>query len=111
MEALNIRLHTLFLFRLQFWSSTPLNQLLLIMNEFFQSRHVKTLATNQIGNLDRHNVDHLISSLDDDLIFSKITESVMSSSLGSMLQMFGGSEALEPLREPICKKVNSFLSP
>ena len=42
-------------------------------------------------------------------ILLKFVESIKESSLGSMLNMMGGEKALEPLREPLTKKLKRQL--
>ena len=39
------------------------------------------------------------------MIFQKLLEAIQESSLGSMLNMMGGSKALSPLKEPIKIKI------
>ena len=47
----------------------------------------------------------LEKKLNYDLIFQKLLEAIQESSLGSMLNMMGGSKALSPLKEPIKIKI------
>ena len=51
----------------------------------------------------------LSKELDYDLIFTKLTEAIEESSLGSMLGMVGGKKALEPLKEPVIKKIKEVI--
>ena len=48
--------------------------------------------------------------MDKEKIFNKLVEAIEESSLGNMLNMLGGKEALLPLKEPMIKKVNESLN-
>ncbi len=73
----------------------------LIMREFFSSESLSNfLQTKKI----EFN-ENLDEKLNYDLIFQKLLEAIQESSLGSMLNMMGGSKALLPLKEPIKIKI------
>jgi uncharacterized membrane protein YheB (UPF0754 family) len=48
------------------------------------------------------------SKIDYEQIFEKLTDAIISSQLGSMLGMFGGKKALEPLKAPIIEKLSEI---
>ncbi len=50
-------------------------------------------------------LDPLLDNVDYDQLYQRLVDAIMESSFGSMLGMFGGVEALEPLREPFAKKI------
>ncbi len=76
----------------------------LIMNQFFTAENVKKfLAEQKIP--DEFNADPVIEAVDCDRIFDRLMEAVMTSPFGSMLNMFGGAAALQPLRDPFVKKI------
>jgi len=97
-----------------------------IPNQFEQFRHViKSMMMEQFFNSD--NLNRLISSeqessddfidlepvldkIDYDKVFQRLLDAIMASSFGGMLGMFGGVEALEPLREPFAAKIRESLS-
>ena len=97
-----------------------------IPNQFEQFRHViKSMMMEQFFN--RENLDRLINSeqesqddfidlepvldkIDYDKVFQRLLDAIMESSFGGMLGMFGGVEALEPLREPFAGKIRDSLS-
>jgi len=47
-----------------------------------------------------------LEKINHEQIFDKLSDAIEESSLGSMLQMFGGRKALNPLKEPVQKKIN-----
>ena len=78
----------------------------LIMNQFFTVENVaKFLAEQKIP--DAFNADPVIEAVDCDRIFDRLMEAVMTSPFGSMINMFGGAAALQPLRDPFVKKIQA----
>ena len=76
----------------------------LIMNQFFTAENIeKFLAEQKIP--DEFNADPVIEAVDSDRIFDRLMEAVMSSPFGSVINMFGGAAALQPLRDPFVKKI------
>ena len=73
----------------------------LILTEFFSLSSINNFLENKVS-LKKND---LSKELDYDLIFTKLTEAIEESSLGSMLGMVGGKKALEPLKEPVKKKI------
>ncbi len=77
----------------------------LIIDEFFDKKYIKKFFSE----------NRLISSesinkkIDFDRVFENLTETIMKSQFGSMLSMFGGKEALDPLKEPIIKKLQEII--
>ena len=47
---------------------------------------------------------------DFDRVFTGLTDAIADSQLGSMLAMVGGTQALEPLREPVTKKLKVIIA-
>ena len=45
-----------------------------------------------------------------DRVFAGLTDAIADSQMGSMLAMVGGKKALEPLRDPISKKLREIIS-
>ena len=78
----------------------------LIMNEFFSSIILEKFLKNKT---DKAGED-ILKNLDYDKIFIKLVEAIEESSLGSMLDMLGGKKALEPLKEPVQKKIKELFN-
>ena len=77
----------------------------LILTEFFSLSSINNFLENKVS-LKKND---LSKELDYNLIFTKLTEAIEESSLGSMLGMVGGKKALEPLKEPFKKKIKEVV--
>ncbi len=83
---------------------------LLIMNQFFNQENIdkffkqeEELIVNQL------HFDDVVNTLDFDKLFNGLVDTVMASSLGGMLGMFGGAEALLPMKEPFELKMKTII--
>jgi uncharacterized membrane protein YheB (UPF0754 family) len=76
----------------------------MIMEQFFNKEQISSFFQNEEKKID---LAPLVDSADFTPAFDALKQSVMESKLGNMLNMFGGEEALEPLREPFAKKLKS----
>lgn len=78
----------------------------LILEEFFFKENIQNfLSTNQ--NL---NFDNVFNEEQKNRIFIKLVQAIEESSLGGMLSMVGGKNALNPLKEPMILKISEFLN-
>ncbi len=76
-----------------------------IVEQFFDKKRVqKFILENKTGIS-----GNIFSGIDYNNIFDELITAISSSKLGSMLQMVGGPEALEPLREPIIEKLKALV--
>jgi len=55
-------------------------------------------------------IEPMLRSIDLDAAYDQLVLTVTESSFGSMLSMVGGEAALQPLREPFKKRMETFLS-
>ncbi|MGR3293005.1 MAG: DUF445 domain-containing protein [Candidatus Scalindua sp.] len=80
----------------------------LIMENFFTEENFAKISREALP----HEIkpDLVMDKIDLDKIFDGFMSVVKASSFGSMLDMFGGTEALEPLRDPFKKKFEGQLS-
>ena len=76
----------------------------MIMKQFFNKEQLSTFFKGEEKKID---LAPLVESSDFSPAFNALSQSVMESKLGNMLNMFGGEQALEPLREPFAKKLKS----
>lgn len=77
----------------------------LIINEFFNKQHIENFfSDNEVISPDSIN-----KKIDFDNIFENLTGTIMESQFGSMLSMFGGKEALTPLKEPVIQKLQEII--
>ncbi len=80
----------------------------LIMENFFTKENFAKVSKEALP----HEIqpDLVMDKIDLDKMFDGFVSVVKASSFGSMLDMFGGSEALEPLRDPFKKEFEGRLS-
>ena len=76
----------------------------MIMTQFFNQEQLKSFFQNEEQKID---LAPLVQSADFSPAFNALSQSVMESKLGDMLNMFGGEKALEGLREPFANKLKS----
>lgn len=76
----------------------------LIMHEFFSSKNFKKIPDDN-----NFVLDNFLNNINYDDIFSKLVDAIKESSLGTMLQMVGGEKALEPLKDPLKKKIKESI--
>ncbi len=76
----------------------------LMMNEFFTREQLEIFFKNEEKKL---NLEPIIQETDFSPAFDALSTTVMESSLGGMLEMFGGKSALDTLREPFSEKMKS----
>ena len=74
----------------------------LMMNQFFTAENMKKFLEVEEKKLD---LDPVIEKTDFAPAFDALSKTVMESSFGGMLGMFGGEKALEALREPFETKM------
>jgi len=80
----------------------------LMMVQFFTAENIdRFLKGGESGN-DLH-LAPVIEKVDLSPSFDSLVETIMQSSFGSMLGMFGGQEALDPLKEPFIKNMKISL--
>lgn len=78
----------------------------LILEEFFFKENIQNfLSTSQ--NL---NFNSVFNEEQKNRIFTKLVQAIEESSLGGMLSMVGGKDALNPLKEPMILKISEFLN-
>lgn len=82
----------------------------LIMGQFFNSENVKRFLEEESSTLTGVDLSLMTDHVPLDSFFDKLKEAVGESPLGGMLAMFGGTEALEPMREKFKEKMSEGLS-
>ena len=76
----------------------------LMMAEFFTREQLENFFANEEQKI---NLEPIIEETDFTPAFDALSKTVMESSFGGMLGMFGGETALEGLREPFSQKMKS----
>lgn len=80
----------------------------LIMEQFFTEENIDRFLATDGKHLDI-NLVPILKKVDLSPTFDSLVEVIKESSFGAMLGMFGGVEALEPLRQPFIDKMLSSL--
>ncbi|MFT2089858.1 DUF445 family protein [Paraglaciecola sp. 2405UD69-4] len=75
----------------------------LLMTEFFTQANIERFITDKGAN--SIDLAPIIAKIDLSPTFDSLIEVVKASSFGQMLGMFGGTEALEPMRQPFVNKM------
>ncbi|MBR9729503.1 DUF445 domain-containing protein [Shewanella intestini] len=79
----------------------------LMMEQFFTQENIDRFLTSKDSS--HLNLAPVIDKVDLAPSFDALVKTVEQSSLGGMLAMFGGSEALVPLKDPFIEKMKSSL--
>ena len=82
----------------------------LIMNQFFTKEALNKFFETEVSSA-KNTIDFekILTKTDFSPAYESLKESVMQSSFGGMLSMFGGESALEPLREPFTQKLQKSI--
>ena len=80
----------------------------LIMEQFFNQENIQRVLAdnNQASKMD---LSPVIQKLDLSPAFDSLVEVIKASSFGQLLGMFGGVEALEPMRQPFIEKMGESI--
>ena len=78
----------------------------LIVNEFFTREQIDRFLAES----GRSRIEDFTKKADFDRVFLGLIEAIEESSMGGMLKMLGGRQALEPLREPMVEKLKRILA-
>lgn len=81
----------------------------LMMDEFFTPENVERFLTAGSISAANINLSPVIEKVDLDPTFDGLVEVIMASSFGGMLAMFGGKEALVPLRQPFIEHMKKSI--
>lgn len=79
----------------------------LITNQFFTKENILKFLSDGASSFD---VSKLKDSVDFDIVFTKLKGAIMESQFGSMLSMFGGEAALEPMKPQFKEKFDEILT-
>lgn len=84
----------------------------LIMEQFFNEENLREFFTNMADSSDKmeRKLKESVAELDLGSAFEALVDVIVASSFGSMLGMFGGKEALAPLKEPFIEKMHEFMA-
>ena len=85
----------------------------LVMTQFFNQENLENffskLSPGGPDSEEENQLAGIIDSVDLNAAFDSLVEVIMNSSFASMLSMFGGAQALEPLKDPFVEKMRELL--
>jgi uncharacterized membrane-anchored protein YjiN (DUF445 family) len=81
----------------------------MMMEQFFTKENLTKFFDSEMTNDKNIDLTKVIEKTDFSIAFDSLKEAVMESSFGGMLGMFGGVQALEPLKEPFTSKMQSSI--
>ena len=82
----------------------------LIMDQFFTMKNVSRLMQGETGILTDHlDLSKAADAVNYDRIFDGLSETILASSLGGMLGMFGGAAVIEGFRAPFREKTREII--
>jgi len=79
----------------------------LIMSQFFTQENLEKFLSN--SDTPMIDAQKILSIIDFDKVFNKLKQAILESSFGGMLGMFGGEQALEPLKPQFKEKFEEVL--
>jgi uncharacterized membrane protein YheB (UPF0754 family) len=84
----------------------------LVMEQFFSRDNIDRFVSDMVPSDDEHHFDFspVIERTDLSPAYDSLVTTIMESSFGSMLGMFGGVKALEPLKDPFIEKMKLSLN-
>jgi len=83
----------------------------LMMNEFFTKENLEKFFESELTDEKSHfDFSGLLEKTDFSPAYDSLKSVVMESSFGGMLGMFGGEQALEPLKEPFTLKLKTAMN-
>jgi len=81
----------------------------LIMEQFFTQENIQRFLTSNESDNSTIDLTPVINDVDLSPAFDGFIEVIEQSSFGGMLAMFGGSEALQPMKEPFITKMKGSI--
>ena len=81
----------------------------LMMQQFFTAENIDRFLSDSAGHAAHFDFAPIIDKVDMEPAYASMVSAVEESSFGSMLGMFGGTAALEPLKDPFISKMKTAL--
>ncbi|PXA73135.1 DUF445 family protein [Vibrio sp. 11986-1-5] len=81
----------------------------LMMEQFFTDANIERFLNQEMSSSQSINLEPVIAQVDFNPAFDSLVEVIQQSSFGGMLAMFGGTEALQPLRAPFVEKMQASM--
>ncbi len=77
----------------------------LMMEQFFTQENIDKFLHNEMAGNSQINLQPVLQEVDFEPTFHSLINVIQESPLGGMLVMFGGAEALDPLKQPFIEKM------
>jgi len=81
----------------------------LMMEQFFTEENIDRFLSDSSGKASTIDLAPVIAKVDLSPAFNSLVEVIEQSSFGPMLAMVGGSEAIQPMREPFIEKMKASI--
>lgn len=81
----------------------------LMMEQFFTEENIDRFLSDSTGKASTIDLAPVIAKVDLSPAFNSLVEVIEQSSFGPMLAMVGGSEAIQPMREPFMEKMKASI--
>ncbi|GAA5645791.1 DUF445 family protein [Vibrio proteolyticus] len=79
----------------------------LMMEQFFTDTNIDRFLNKEMSGDKTLDLEPVIANVDFNPTFDSLVEVIANSPFGGMLAMFGGTEALQPLKEPFVEKMQA----
>ncbi len=77
----------------------------LMMEQFFTTENIDRFLSQEMNGKQPINLEPIINKIDFNPTFDSLVEVIANSQFGGMLAMFGGTEALQPMKQPFVEKM------
>lgn len=81
----------------------------LMMEQFFTQENIDKFLSKEMAGGKSLNLEPVIEKIDFNPTFDSLVEVIANSQFGGMLAMFGGAEALQPMKEPFVEKMKQAI--
>lgn len=81
----------------------------LMMEQFFTRENIDKFLNKEMAGGQTLNLEPIIAKVDFNPTFDSLVEVIAQSQFGGMLAMFGGTEALVPLKQPFVEKMQQAM--
>ncbi|CAH0528678.1 DUF445 domain-containing protein [Vibrio hippocampi] len=81
----------------------------LMMEQFFTDENIDRFLSQELGSSNQLDLEPIMECIDLNPTFDSLVNVIEQSSFGGMIAMFGGKEALEPLKAPFVEKMQQSI--
>lgn len=81
----------------------------LMMEQFFTQENIDKFLNKEMAGGKTLNLEPVIEKIDFNPTFDSLVDVIANSQFGGMLAMFGGTEALQPLKQPFVEKMQEAI--